>query len=76
MIFITHDILTNEKYPHGYLILQLLRSYHILDMYASLEVHTAETLEEGEEALKHYSAIMKVGKHFTIGLSSEICLQV
>ena len=59
-LFITHDILTNEKHAHGYLLLQLLRSYLILDTYASLEVHTTETLAKGEEALKCYSEIMEV----------------
>ena len=75
-IFITHDILTNDKNPHGYLLLQLLRSYLILDTYASLEVHTTETLEKGEEALGYYAAIMQVGQHFITGLSSKIFLQV
>ena len=74
-LYITHDILTNDKNPHGYL-LWLLQSYLILDTYASLEVHTTETLEKGEEALRYYAAIMQVGQHFTTSLSSEICLQV
>lgn len=60
--FITHDFLTNDKNPEGYILLQLLRSYLILDMYASLEVHTTETLKKGEDALKHYAKIMQVGK--------------
>lgn len=59
-IFITHDILTNEENPEGYILLQLLRSYLILDTYASLEVHTTETLEKGEKALRHYGNIMQV----------------
>jgi hypothetical protein len=59
-LFITHDILTNNKHSNGYLLLQLLRSYLILDTYASLEVHTTETLEKGEEALRCYSEIMQV----------------
>ena len=72
--FITHDILTNDKNPDGYLLLRLLRCYLILDTYASMEVHTTETLEKGEEALRYYAAIMQVGQHFTTSLSSEICL--
>lgn len=59
-LYITHDILTNDENPHGYLLLQLLRSYLILDTYASLEVHTEETLAKGAEALRHYSEIMEV----------------
>ena len=62
-LFITHNILTNDKHSHGYLLLQLLRSYLIIDTvdtYASLEVHMTETLAKGEEALRHYSAIMQV----------------
>ena len=70
--FITHDILTNNKNPHGYLLLRVLRCYLILDTYASLEVHTTETLEKGEEALRHYAAIIQVRYFFS--LSSEICL--
>jgi hypothetical protein len=71
-IFITHDILTNDKNPHGYLLLRLLRRYLILDTYASLEVHTTETLEKGEEALRHYAAVMQVWATF---FNRFICLQ-
>ena len=64
--FITHDILTIDENPHGYILLWPLWSYLILDTYASLEVHTTETLEKGEEALRHYAAIMQVlEQHFT-----------
>jgi hypothetical protein len=59
-LYITHDILTHDKHPHGHLLLQLLRSYLILDTYASLEVHTEETLAKGEQALRCYSEIMEV----------------
>jgi hypothetical protein len=58
-IFITHDIVS-ETSPHGQLLLQLLRSFLILDTYTSMEVHTTETLQKGEEELLHYSEIMQV----------------
>jgi len=59
-IFITHDIVSDKNSPHGHLLLQLLRSFLILDTYTSMEVHTTETLQKGEEELLHYSEIMQV----------------
>jgi hypothetical protein len=60
-IFITHDIVSDKtRSPHGQLLLQLLRSFLILDTYTSMEVHTTESLQKGEEELLRYSEIMQV----------------
>jgi hypothetical protein len=60
-IFITHDIVSDKtRSPHGQLLLRLLRSFLILDTYTSMEVHTTETLQNGEKELLRYSEIMQV----------------
>ena len=60
-IFITHDIVSDKTWsPHGQLLLKLLQSFLILDTYTSMEVHTTETLQKGEEELLCYSEIMQV----------------
>ncbi|KAH6884049.1 hypothetical protein BKA70DRAFT_1446098 [Coprinopsis sp. MPI-PUGE-AT-0042] len=43
----------------GYLLLQLMRSYLELDMYASLQSHMAKTLAVGREELKWFDAVTK-----------------
>jgi len=53
-------MLPKAKYPHGYLLLQIIRSYSNLSMYASMDVHTITSLEKGKEELKKYSKLMAV----------------
>lgn len=57
ILFAAHNILVSRR---GRLLLQCLRSYLELDMYASLQVHTEETLKAGREELLNYAALMKV----------------
>ncbi|KAG1741895.1 uncharacterized protein EDB91DRAFT_1237102 [Suillus paluster] len=58
MIYATHDILTERDCPLGYLLLRCVRLYLELDMYASLEVHTAETISSGHHTHRMFSAIL------------------
>ena len=39
-----HNVLEHNQSKDGYLLLCILRSYLILDLYASMDVHTAETI--------------------------------
>lgn len=57
ILFALHNVLINRK---GRSLLQSLRSYLELNMYASLEVHTDETIAAGRGELKNFSALMKV----------------
>lgn len=56
-LFALHNVLTDTQ---GYLLLQCLQSYLELDMYASLEVHTEQTLKDGRQELKHFSLLINV----------------
>lgn len=51
--------------PEGYMLLQCLRAYLNLNMYAGFNVHTMETIAAGENALKVFADIMKVYSSFT-----------
>lgn len=60
IIYATHDILTEEASPLGYLLLRCVRLYLEVDMYAAFEVHTANTISEGRSAVQALTAFMKV----------------
>jgi hypothetical protein len=51
MIFAAHNILTAETDKIGVLFLACIRSYLELDMYAGLELHTADTIAAGRRQL-------------------------
>ena len=44
----------------GYLLLKALRCYLEVDIYASLEVHTEETIASGREKLAHFYELITV----------------
>ncbi|KAG2034409.1 hypothetical protein BDR03DRAFT_1067511, partial [Suillus americanus] len=60
IIYATHNILTEQDCPLGYLLLRCVHLYLKLDMYASLEVHTAETISSGRHTHRMFSAILHV----------------
>ena len=45
--FIAHTALTESDNPLGYLLLCCHCHYLVVDMYAGLEVHTSNTIQEG-----------------------------
>ncbi|RDB28873.1 hypothetical protein Hypma_015251 [Hypsizygus marmoreus] len=59
ILFAIHNIFTERNTSTGYLLLQLIRSYLELDMYASLEVHTETTIAEGEVELVKFGNLLK-----------------
>ncbi|KJA13371.1 hypothetical protein HYPSUDRAFT_151670 [Hypholoma sublateritium FD-334 SS-4] len=59
IVFASHNILNKDASPQGYLLLQLMRSYLELDMYASLTVHTESTISAGREEMKTYDRLLK-----------------
>ncbi|KAG2340835.1 hypothetical protein BDR05DRAFT_977210 [Suillus weaverae] len=59
IIYATHNILTEEDFPLGYLLLRCVRLYLEVDMYAAFEVHTANTISEGRSAVQALTAFMK-----------------
>ncbi|KIJ60717.1 hypothetical protein HYDPIDRAFT_177273 [Hydnomerulius pinastri MD-312] len=57
----TQNILGDpEANPGGYLLMRCLRSFLILELYTSMEVHTSDTLAEGEAELLRFSKLMQV----------------
>ncbi|KAG1843288.1 hypothetical protein DFJ58DRAFT_717813 [Suillus subalutaceus] len=59
IIYATHNILTEEASPLGYLLLRCVRLYLEVDMYAAFEVHTTNTISEGRSAIQALTAFMK-----------------
>ncbi|KAG2047496.1 hypothetical protein BDR06DRAFT_897233 [Suillus hirtellus] len=58
IIYATHDILPKQDCPLSYLLLRCVHLYLELDMYASLEVHTAETISSGHHTHCMFLAIL------------------
>ncbi len=54
--------MSHENSPEGFLLLQLMRSYLELDMYASLTIHTDATLSAGRAELQRYNTLVQVSK--------------
>lgn len=60
IVYATHNILTEADCPLGYLLLRCVRLYLELDMYASLEVHTTETISSGRHTHLAFAALLRV----------------
>ncbi|KAJ7814830.1 hypothetical protein B0H14DRAFT_3090067 [Mycena olivaceomarginata] len=63
MIFAAHNILTTETDKIGVLLLACIRSYLELDMYAGLELHTADTIADGRHQLQKFDQSLKAHLH-------------
>ncbi|KAJ7824630.1 hypothetical protein B0H14DRAFT_3728340 [Mycena olivaceomarginata] len=59
MIFAAHNILTTETDKIGVLLLACIRSYLELDVYAGLELHTADTIADGRRQLQKFDQSLK-----------------
>ncbi|KAG2109978.1 uncharacterized protein F5147DRAFT_745420 [Suillus discolor] len=59
IIYATHNILTEDESPLGYLLLQCVRLYLEADIYTAFEVHTTATISEGRNAVQALMALMK-----------------
>jgi hypothetical protein len=57
-MFAAHNLLSDD--PRGLLLLRLLRSHLELDMYASLTVHTEETMGAGRKELLVFGDLLDV----------------
>ncbi|KAK0432086.1 hypothetical protein EV421DRAFT_1719858, partial [Armillaria borealis] len=62
LIFIAHNILTPKSDPIAYILLQALRAYMELDMYAGLSLHTSSTLQAGRTKQSIFTALIKPSK--------------
>ncbi|KAG1821702.1 uncharacterized protein BJ212DRAFT_1297041 [Suillus subaureus] len=59
IIYATHNILTEQDLPLGYLLLRCIHLYLEMDMYAVIEVHMANTIHEGRHTVQAFAALMK-----------------
>jgi hypothetical protein len=64
--FTTHNVLTEKDSPLGYLMLQCLRSYLNLDMWVSMEVHTTDTIKNGQKELLQFFKLINVRITFVV----------
>ncbi|KAG2751664.1 hypothetical protein P692DRAFT_201838757 [Suillus brevipes Sb2] len=64
IVYATHNILTEADCPLGYLLLRCVRLYLELDMYASLEVHTTETISSGRHTHLAFAALLRSDKNW------------
>jgi hypothetical protein len=55
-----------EEETPGYLLLKALRSHIEVDIYASFEVHTEETIASGRERLAKFYELMGVSHLSTL----------
>ncbi|KAG1808053.1 uncharacterized protein BJ212DRAFT_1485330 [Suillus subaureus] len=59
ILYAAHDVVTEEDCMLGYLLLQCICLYIEVDMYASLEVHTSDTICEGRNVVQMFSGFLK-----------------
>ncbi|KAG2029713.1 hypothetical protein BDR03DRAFT_801240, partial [Suillus americanus] len=59
IIYATHNILTEDKSPLGYLLLRCVQLYLEVDIYTAFEVHTTTTISEGRGAVQALTALIK-----------------
>ncbi|KAG2124918.1 hypothetical protein BD769DRAFT_1628673 [Suillus cothurnatus] len=59
IIYATHNIFTEHDSPLGYLLLRCTRLYIEMDIYAALEVHTANTITEGRYTVQAFTALIQ-----------------
>ncbi|KAH7919486.1 hypothetical protein BV22DRAFT_1075186 [Leucogyrophana mollusca] len=59
LIFAAHDIFIVSQNDLGHLLLQCIRAFVDVDMFAAFEVHTEETIAAGRVALQVFSDLME-----------------
>jgi len=59
-LYASHNVLTHNEDKPGYALLCCIASYLELDMYISLDVHTADTIAAGEAELLVYQELLEV----------------
>lgn len=79
-MFAAHNLLPKDTNPSGYLLLQCLRSYLNIRMFADFDLHTEETISAGRKELKEkFSRLMEVYlflSQSTHGMLMEIFLGI
>ncbi|KAG1834044.1 hypothetical protein DFJ58DRAFT_719382 [Suillus subalutaceus] len=68
IVFAAHNVFKRDLDPQAYLLLHCIRSYVEFNMYASLEVHTEDTIRDGQNTLSELTELMDV---YTADLSEK-----
>ncbi|KAG1808410.1 uncharacterized protein BJ212DRAFT_1303023 [Suillus subaureus] len=58
IIFSAHDVIDRATHALPYLLLRCICEYVNIDMYATLEVHTSETIAVGRQAIKEFTQLL------------------
>ncbi|KAG1891577.1 uncharacterized protein F5891DRAFT_1131602 [Suillus fuscotomentosus] len=58
IVVAAHNVFDHDTDPEAYLLLCCIRNYVEFNMYASLEVHTEDTIKNGREALSKLTELM------------------
>ncbi|KAG2750897.1 hypothetical protein P692DRAFT_201839120 [Suillus brevipes Sb2] len=59
VIYAAHTIVTEDECPISYLLLRCIRLFLEVDLYAALEVHTADTIRAGRHAVQAFSTYLQ-----------------
>lgn len=59
-LYAAHNLFNEQQHPVGYQLLKCICAFRKLDMFASFEVHTEDTLVAGHAALKTFHDLMMV----------------
>jgi hypothetical protein len=64
LIFVVQHLFNKTEHPNDYLLLQVFRSFLEIDMYASMTVHTEETIAKGRQEVEKFAGLLKVCPRF------------
>ena len=53
-------VLTEANSPNRYLLLQVLRSYLMIDSFSAMEVHTEDTIKDGQKEIENFKRLIDV----------------
>jgi hypothetical protein len=68
VVFAAHNIFPQKVDEEGWLLLLCLRSFSILDLLLSFEVHTEETILAGRKEIEKFGSLIKVFNFFLMTL--------
>ncbi|KAK0213712.1 hypothetical protein IW262DRAFT_1467055 [Armillaria fumosa] len=65
IIFVMHNILTEDSNEHGYHLLKCVQSYIELHMYAGFNLHTERSIQAIQDELLRFSALIREYEQLT-----------
>lgn len=66
MLYAAQNVL--DEHDTGYLLLQILRSYLVIDTLSSFEVHTDDTLKLIEDEQYHFGELIEASVDYLVTL--------